>query len=240
MEWLDQYEIRARIAPSIVVSIPLAVVLFIDIFEISDSLVETLIGAGSVYLILTYAFSIFIRGQGYGIEQRLWNKWGGPSSVRIMRWRDHKIGDDLKQQIYNKVRDKCGIILSSKEDEKRDPNKADELISQAFLKVKAILRRCDPEGLWTKHNAEYGFQRNLLGSRGIWLSFSILGVIICLVCWTAKKDDIWVLGLAVNSFWVIGSAISGWYFLPRSTKYSADRYAESAWNSFLVCGYEAS
>lgn len=235
MEILDQYEIRARISPSIVVTLPLAVTLFIGIYEVSNSLVDTVLGAGVIYILLMYSLSIFIRGYGHKIEQALWKGWGGPPSVRVMRWSDSLFGDELKLQFHKAVKDKCDIILSTRAEEKKNPKEADNKISQAFSMVKAILRHCDPEGLWSKHNAEYGFQRNLLGGRGIWLLFSILGSVACLTSWTYEKADIWILGLAIDLIWAIASVICGWYLLPKFIRSSADRYAESAWSSFLIC-----
>ncbi|OPY48443.1 MAG: hypothetical protein A4E48_02746 [Methanosaeta sp. PtaU1.Bin060] len=235
MEILDQYEIRARISPSVVVSLPLAVTLFIGAYEVSNSLTDTVLGAGVIYTILIYGISIFIRGFGHKIEQALWKSWGGPSSVRVMRWSDSLFGDEQKLQFHDAVRDKCSIVLSTRDEEKRSPKDADWKISQAFLQVRAILRRCDKEGLWSKHNAEYGFQRNLLGSRVIWLLFSILGSIGCWTSWTYEKANIWILGLAINLLWAIASIICGWYLLPKFIRFSADRYAESAWSSFLIC-----
>lgn len=235
MEIFDQYEIRARISPSVIISLPLVVMLFISIYEVSDSLSETVIGASLVYILLIYSFSIFIRGYGRKIEQALWKGWGGPPSVRVMRWSDSLFGDELKRQLHDAVEKNCDIILSTRAEEKENPNEADKKISQAFSKVKAILRRCDPEGLWSKHNAEYGFQRNLLGGRGIWLLFSILGSIGCWTSWTYEKANIWILGLAISLLWAIASVICGWYLLPKFIRFSADRYAESAWSSFLIC-----
>lgn len=234
MEWLDQYEMRARVAPSIIVILPLAIALLSIALVISNPIGQIIVSSG-IFIIIIYALSfLLIRYYGKKIEADLWIKWGGPPSTRFMRWRDSTFGDDLKQQFHAAVETLCRIRLSSKEEETNDTDRADRQIEQAFLQVKAIVRHDDPEGIWTKHNAEYGFHRNLLGSRNIWLLFSILGIIACGVFWHLSKDDILVIGLALNVLLSICSIFGGWCVLPGLTKYAADRYAESIWNSFLA------
>lgn len=237
MEWLDPYEMRARMAPTIIVSLSLAITLFFIVHGKFDSLIHFLLGSGVILIVLIYALSFLVRHYGRAIEADLWTKWGGPPSTRFMRWRDSTFGDDLKQQFHAAAERHCEIKLMSKEEEDNNPDGADRQIVQAFSLVRAIVRHDDPEGVWTKHNAEYGFNRNLMGSRGIWLLFSIVGVVTWGVFWWHfKKDDILILvfGLAPNVLSAIVSIFGGWYLLPKFTKDAADRYAESIWNSFLA------
>jgi hypothetical protein len=235
MDWLDQYEIRGRMAPAIIISLPLAISIITIVSIISDKLTQLLLGYGIIVLVLVYALSFLVRHFGRKIEKGLWSNWGGAPSIRLMRWKDPTFGGDLKEQLHKAVENDCGIRLSSPEEEYVNPQKADEQIMQAFLQVKAIVRKNDPDGIWTKHNAEYGFHRNLLGSKWIWLIFSIIGVVASGITLYFKKDDTLILGLALNIFLIIISILSGWYFLPMMIKDSAERYAESIWNSFLVC-----
>ena len=238
MEWLDQYEMKARIAPTIIVILPLAVAILSIALVISDQIVQVILSSGIALIIVIYILSSLVRYCGTKIEADLWKNWGGPPSTRFMRWSDSTFGDDLKQQLYAAVESRCRIRLSSVEEEKEDPNKADGLIGQAFLQVKATVRHDDPEGIWTKHNVEYGSYRNLLGSRGIWLVFSILGTIACGAFWYLNKDYILIFGLALNVLLAACSILSGWYVLPSLAKRAAEQYAEGIWNSFLVSSNE--
>jgi hypothetical protein len=234
MDWLDPYEIRARMAPAAIISLPLAISIMTIASVISDKLTELILGSGFVLVVFVYALSFLVRYFGRKIEDDLWDSWGGAPSTRLNRWRDLTFRDDLKQQLHDAVGNHCGIKLSSREEERNNPQKADEQIVQAFLQVKAMVRQDDPEGIWTKHNAEYGFHRNLLGSRSLWLAFSIIGIAACGAALYLKNDAILTFSLALNILLATVSILGGWYFLPKMIKNSAERYAESIWNSFLV------
>ena len=40
--------------------------------------------------------------------------------------------------------------------------------------------------------------------------------------------------LILNIVWLLFAIVGGWIFLPSSVRQSADRYAESAWSTFLI------
>lgn len=235
MDWLDQYEIRARIVPAAIISLPIAISIIAIISTTSDQFTQWILGGGFIYIIFSYMLSFLIRYNGRELEKDLWTKWDGAPSTRFMRWRDSTFGNDLKQQLHEVVKNDCGITLSTRSQEEIDPGKADEQISQSFLHVKGIVRKDDPEGVWSKHNAEYGFHRNLLGSRKFWLAFSIVGIMACVTSFYFMKNENLVIGLALNILLAIISILGGWYYLPMMIRTTADRYAESTWISFLAC-----
>jgi hypothetical protein len=100
--------------------------------------------------------------------------------------------------------------------------------------VRAIVRQEDSGGLWDKQNAEYGLNRNLLGSRVTWLGLSLLGVAVCAVAWYWRGDNAAIVGTALNVLFALCSLLWGWRLLPKFAKEAADEYAESIWNSFLT------
>lgn len=218
MDWLDQYEIRARIAPAALISLPIAISIIAVASIISDEFTQLIIGGGFFFIVFSYLLSFIIRYYGKELEKDLWVSWNGAPSTRFMRWRDLTLVDDLKQQLHEAVESYCGIALSTRDQEKNDPGKADEQIRQAFWHVKAIVRQEDPDGIWAKHNAEYGFHRNLLGSRRLSLAFSVVGIIACGIAFYFLKDNILVLGLTLNILLAIISFIGGWYYLPMMIK----------------------
>jgi len=175
-----------------------------------------------------------IRYYGRELENELWSDWDGAPSTRFMRWRDLTLGDDLKKQLHEAVKSYCKIRLSSKDQEKENPGRADEQIKLAFLQVKGMVRQNDPDGIWVKHNAEYGFHRNLLGSRSLWLASAIISIIACGIAFELTKNDILILGATLNIFFAIISILGGWHYLPKIIRNTADRYAESIWISFLT------
>jgi len=146
MEWFDPYEIRARVAPALVVSLPGIVTLFFVVLSISESLAQFL-SSGVVLVILVYTASFLVRYLGRRIESAIWRRWDGPPSTRFLRWRDTHFGDEVKRPLHEGVKRLCGIELSTAEEESTDHEEADRRISQAFGQVKAVVRRDDPDGV---------------------------------------------------------------------------------------------
>lgn len=233
MNW-DIYEIRARIAPTVIICLPIINTLIFISFTLINNLAKLLLGSGVVLCLLLYGLSFAPTYLGRKMEKNLWMIWGGEPTTRFLRWRDTTFGIDLKHQIHLAVRKSCKIRLCSEKEEQIDPDKADEQIKQAFIQVKAIVRNKEPNSLGSTHNAEYGFHRNLLGGRSIWLIISIIGVISLGSIWYYKRTDLLLMGFLINISLTIFSIIGGWYFLPKSIKIAADRYAVSMWTQFLA------
>jgi len=132
------------------------------------------------------------------------------------------------------VKQLCQVSLRSEDEETEDPKEADQQIEQAFVQVRAVMRREDDAGIWTKHNAEYGFARNLLGSRFIWLTLSLLGTAACALAWYLTGDNAAIATTVLDCLSLLCAFLGGWYLLPTLAKEAADRYAEGIWNSFLT------
>src|SRR5208337_3656936 len=138
------------------------------------------------------------------------SKWDGAPTVRFLRWRDPTFDFTFKEKMRELLKKQFKITLISKEMEERNPVDGDTQISAAFLQVKSFLYRNDPEGPWKKHNMEYGFNRNLVGSRGIWLILSIVGTASFAFLWMKSGENLFLLGMVLNTIEMAGSIIVGW------------------------------
>jgi hypothetical protein len=228
----DAYERKARIAPAILVAFPLLTTLWTCFSWEGISLGGKVLG-GVISVCLVYGASIVVRSLGRLIEPELWQGWGGPPSTILMRWRDRRISADLKRQYHEAIRNFVNLPTSSESEELSDTKRADELIFQAFTRVKGILRENDKEGLWFSNNADYGFQRNLLGSRKVWTVLAAIGFATNGAFSLFKPTGMVVGGLVINLIILVGSIYLGWFILPKGVEQTAFRYAESAWESFL-------
>jgi len=151
-----------------------------------------------------------------------------------MRWHDRTLNRDTKTQISQAVLSTFGIQLVSETEERTSPFTADQQIENAFRQVREFLRLRDKDGLWSKHNAEYGFARNLLGSRMLFLILCLAGMAVCTAMSTYRDGKILSPGLVTNLIYFLGWVPFGWKLLPKLAKDSADRYAERAWLTFLA------
>ncbi len=233
MNRFDDYEIRARILPAIIVFLPVMIPVFLIVYGEMTATVSFLF-SGIVLAALVYPLSFIVRRPGSRLEKTLWEQWGGPPSTRVMRWRDNTFSISLKTELHKAVRDYCGITLSDLDEEQNDPPEADEKIGDAFIQVKHLVYHDDPKGMWRKYNAEYGFNRNLLGCKYLWIALSVVGVIICGFCWHFTGDSAYVVGSFINLTILIIAVVLTRYILPETVKDPAEYYASSVWQSFLV------
>ena len=228
----DAYERKARIAPAILVAFPLLTSLWTCFSWEGISISGKVLG-GVISVSLVYGASIVVRSLGRLIESGLWQGWGGPPSTILMRWKDMRISKDLKRQYHDAIKNFVNLPTSSESEELLDPKRADELIFQGFTRVKGILRQKDKGGLWFSNDADYGFQRNLLGSRKLWTVLAAVGFAANGGSYLFKPTEMVLGGLVINLLILVGSIYLGWFILPKGVEETAFRYAESAWESFL-------
>lgn len=223
----DSYERYARLYPAILSVMPFIIACF-SITPIMSGPIGTKILANSLFVTSLFIFfSNIVRGLGKRIEPKIWEQWGGPPSTRFLRKEDTTIASEIKDKFYQKILKETSIDLVN--------NLTDERIRQAFAFVREKLRRKDKQGLWIKSNKEYGFARNLMGSRVYLVISSLVALISCLLVIRFFPNDKinLLIAAAVIAIYGAGAAIYEWLILPRLTKEIADRYAEQAIMAYL-------
>ncbi len=229
----DPYELRALLAPTIVIALPLLLTFSFCAPHSERSLPE-LIGSGVVGLGLLYALTFVVRFLGEKIEPELWQSWSGAPSTRILRWRDSTLSRESKLEIHQGVLKAYGIQLLSESEERTAPLNADKQIGHAFQRVREELRLRDKNGLWLVHNAEYGFARNLMGCRKLFLLLCGIAIVSCVFLARFQGRPVINLGTALNSIIIVIWFPFGWWFVPRLARETAIRYAERAWLTFVA------
>jgi hypothetical protein len=230
-KFIDEYEVKARLAPGLIVSLPALV----DAIHVVPSLSNWPIFAagGIISLVLLYGVGHVIRAAGQQLEPTLWKQWSGPPSTRLMRSSDTFFGAELKNSIRAAVTQEFGITLPTSEQEKTDPNRSDKAIGDAFGRVRGFLRHSDPTGVWQKNNIEYGFCRNLLGGRILWASVATGSLVVAIWYSATNHSGFLNPAVVVSSLSLLIAGYVGWHVLPKATKRTAERYAELAWTTFL-------
>lgn len=158
----------------------------------------------------------------------------GPPSTRFCRWRDESIGKQKKTRLHEAVTNHLHLDLYSARKEKANPAEADRLIADAFAQIKALIRKKDPDGIWSTHNADYGFARNLMASSVFGGILSLIGAAVCAAVWKQTGNQLALAGIAIEVALVIGFVVNRWFLIPSVARQRADRYAESMWDTFLV------
>jgi hypothetical protein len=151
-----------------------------------------------------------------------------------MRHRHATFGKDLKQSIEKALAIKFpSAPILSPDEEARNPRRADNAIVDAFRQVREFLRQNDPDALWSKLNIEYGFWRNLLGSRMIWAGISLAAMLFAIVFAMQTGARALNLASAICFLSLVCSIYVGWFVLPNTVKRIGDTYADTAWMSIL-------
>ena len=229
---VDSYELKARIVPGAILALPI-VAAAVSVFPVLVT--WPAFGASSVFtLALFYLLGQYARARGQGLEQELWRSWGGPPSTRYLRLSDRSFSDDLKRKVRNAIRIRFAIRLVDEVDEGKDPERADALIQDAFRQVRETLREENERGLWTKHNAEYGFFRNLLGIRWELVVLAAVGLIFCSVMAHVRAQPIFNVGTFLELVLLVLGSVLGFAIAPSATRRVANEYAESALMAFLA------
>lgn len=235
-EFLDEYELKARIAPGLIVALPLLV----DAIYFAPILSTLPIFAASSIctLAVIYALGYLVRAEGKEFEPTLWKQWGGPPSTKLMRSSDTFFGTELKNAIRSAVMQEFTVTLPTPAAESKNPTAADKAIADTFERVRTFLRRFDPTGVWQKNNIEYGFCRNLLGGRPLWAGIAISALMVAVWRTATIHSTFLNPAVLVSCLSVACAVYIGWRVLPKATKRIAERYAELAWTTFLQLSNE--
>jgi len=229
---VDSYEWKARLIPTVIVLLPG----FVTTYFLYPGIVTNPVlaaGSGLVSIAVIYLAAMLVRHLGSTYQESAWRAWGGPPSTRYLRMRDSFFSDDQKYRLQVALTERFGVRLVSRESEAKNPDLADKTIMDAFKEVKEFLRKSGEASLVDKHNAEYGFTRNLCGSRWVFAALAITGFLLCGFTTTERAWDL-TPGASVNLILLVIWVPLAWFVLPGMLKRNAETYAERAWLTFLA------
>jgi len=226
LKFFEPYVLYARVFPAILISLPFIITWYSFSPLLDDSMFLKIGDYGVIIIVLIVLMSNLVRFFGKRIEPELWKKWDGAPSTRFLRKEDKHIASEVKQKLYKKIYEETGIDL--------EKESSDDKIIQAFSIARNILRKKDKNGLWRKFNKEYGFARNLLGSRWFWFIAAFILALLCLLAFKyfPEKNNALIIGAILNIIICFAAIICGLFVLPVLTKGIAERYAEDALISY--------
>jgi hypothetical protein len=227
----DSYDLKATVVPGLILALPLLVDAVYAAPNVSGWPIFAVVGTCSLALI--YGLGRFARARGKAIEPELWRQWGGQPSTRLLHHGDSHFGNDVKAAVRNALAKEFSVKLPTPNEEATNENRDDQAIVEAFRQVRQYLRQHDPDGLWNKHNAEYGFCRNLLGCRMAWAVVALAATVFAATYAVSTGAGLQNPASAIGLLSFIAAVYIGWAILPDATKRIADGYAETAWMSFL-------
>ncbi len=224
----DQYERAARLYPALLALLPMLIaVAATSVFgkPLATQLL-TLSGAcGAAYLLANIS-----RMLGKAQEAKLFSKWGGAPTTKLLRHRDGSIDPHTKQRYHAFLTRKIKIEIPTSQQELATPEAADEIYRAGVKWLLGKTRDKKRFALLFKENISYGFHRNGYGLKWIgtllglcsiaWLVGAIRGDVP--EAWSALPSDRLVavgVELAITLAWAI-------YFSESRVKQAAHAYAD--------------
>ena len=185
----DGYTFQARLIPTYIVLLPLAVGLQVWLPEgaILERLGTILVAPAPLAILLAQLG----RDRGYRLQKQLWAGWGGAITTQMLRHR-RTDGNPVMRQSYHACIERLfpDLNIPTLDEENANPQAADHVYEAATRKLIAATRDRDRFPLIYKENVSYGFRRNLWGLRPLGLILSIGGAVICLVRWLLWRDPV--------------------------------------------------
>ena len=231
----DSYTLQARLMPTYIVLLPVAVGLQVWLPEgaILERLGTILVAPAPLAILLAQLG----RDRGYRLQKQLWTSWGGVLTTQMLRHRRTE-GNPVMQQSYHAYIERLfpNLTIPTSEEENANPQAADRVYEAATRQLIAATRDRDRFPLIYKENVNYGFRRNLWGLRPLGLILSIGGAVICLVRWLLSADPVAPPSQNIDWFLACGACLvmaSLWVFwIKRSwVRIPAEAYAERLFES---------
>ncbi len=226
---LDAYTFRARVLPTLVVGLPVALAALVW-FPQSQSwwgpISGLVVGAGGMALLAQLG-----RDLGKRKERSLFEQWGGSPTTRLLRHRDPLNNQVLLGRRHQRLRDLLpDQRIPTHQEEQADIKRADDIYEacSAFLKERTRNKQQFP--LVFEENCNYGFRRNLWGMKPLGVVTSAVGTVAVVARIVehyrgghAAISSITPTALAVNS---IVLALWVFWFTPAWVRIAAEAYAE--------------
>lgn len=174
MKIFSQYNIIARIFPTIIGLIPLFIFQYFFLNNILsiDSVIASVVGNISLSTILLYTFNqYFVRIPSKIFEDLLFGEQLYFPTTNFLMYSDDEYSNEFKDRIRQSVNSDFSIQLPDANDEKNDEKGARKRIKDA---VRVIIGKVKDGYLVLQHNIEYGFVRNLWGASLVGVLGSIL------------------------------------------------------------------
>lgn len=163
---IDDYSLRARFYPSLIVLLPAFVVAIFYITDIEKyyHYFTALCGLG----LFSYVLAQFGRDRGKAKEPQLFTAFGGKPTTQIMRYRDTHLNGMTKDRYRNLLEQKIpNLSFPTQSDENQDPIATDEIYDSCARFLISRTRDNQKYYLLYKENTSYGFRRNLWAMKGI-------------------------------------------------------------------------
>ena len=184
---INQYTLRARVQPGLIVVLP--VVLMVLAFLATQPLLATaLLGVLGTTVGGTAIISYFGREQGRKKEPGLWKSWDGPPTTRLLRHRRSPCDPEFAPELRQEIEVWSGRSLPTEQQEKDSREWADKVYGDVVASLREATRENSKFPLVFESNINYGFRRNLWGLHRVGITAA---TIFAVIAWAHLLLTVW-------------------------------------------------
>jgi hypothetical protein len=163
---IDAYDLRARLFPALIVSLPVVAFVYGALPSARSfwgGVSGTVLGAAVLFALMRFG-----RDRGARLQKHLYKLWGGTPTTIMLRHRDQSLDPYTKERYKRTLARLSGLTFPSEPEELAHPKEADDIYDSA---VRNLLehRRRQSDKLVFNENCNYGFVRNLVGLKRVGL-----------------------------------------------------------------------
>lgn len=188
LKYFDHYIINARVAPAFFVVLPLALTVIAWIpasLHMAATILAVLVSFGVISFL-----SILISNQGNKLQDRLFQRWGGPPTNSLLRYSDNTLDPHTKLRYRECLQKQLPALnLPSEAGERENLSAADAVYASAVNYLREKTRNRQNYPMVYGDNVAYGFARNLLALRAVGVFTSIGSVLVNVVLLWAQWGD---------------------------------------------------
>jgi hypothetical protein len=199
---LDRYVLGARLAPAVLVLLPVTVTagswLQLDLFSAKGA------AASFVWLAVSAALAQLGRDAGKKKEAVLFEKWDGRPSTQLLRSSNRELNTATRER-YRAAAGRLmpGLKVPTQEEESVDPAAADVVFDAVGDVLKEKTRDRERFYVLFSENVSYGFRRNMWGMKAYGVALAVLGCGACAAFALSHPSKGSIVATAVNGILVI-------------------------------------
>ena len=172
-ENFDEYNLKARVYPTLLASIPVFLFLLFFVHDLTKiNLVLNLISSSVLTILCLYFFSDVVRNLGKALEVKIFKNELYFPTTEFLLHANNSLSKEKRIQIHNKINKEYGCTLCSEKEEEMNEGAARVKIKEA---VGLVRQKVGDGRLVLEFNIRYGFWRNLIG-------ISLFSSVICIFC----------------------------------------------------------
>jgi len=201
--FLDAYNMRARLAPAIIVLLPVLMAA-VAWFPAEKMVMGALASTGGT-LAISVLLAHVARDLGKKKEASLFYSWGGQPTTRQLSYRTTTLNEHTLQRYHDKLRTLCPNLSfpSSRDDEETAHDRFTQSYESATDFLRAATRDRKKFPLVHEENTNYGFRRNLWAMKANGIGLAILGIVLT----AARICHAWWMNGEIDATATVGSAV---------------------------------